>query len=432
MMRILVLGGYGMIGSAVVLRLLEAGHAVVALGRATTTARRRLPEVTWIERDIAGLGEAAAWRPILAGCDAVVNCAGALQDGPRDDVRAVQATAMRALFAACAEAGPRRVIQVSAAGASSEAATLFMRTKAEADAALAGFDLDWTILRPGLVLAPNAYGGTALVRALASLPLVLPLPKGTGPIQTVHVDEVAEAVRLAVEGRVPARARYDLVEEHAHALGEVVSAFRGWLGHAPAPTVPVPWRLVRLVGAVSDGLGHLGWRSPLRSTALTQMTTGVTGDPGPWLRASGRVPTSLRASLRRMPATVQERWFGRLWLLKPVLVVGLSLFWIASGLIGLARFEAAASVLTSRGVEAGPAQVAVAAGILLDLALGTTILVRRTMPLAALAMVGATLAYLAAGSVLAPDLWADPMGPFVKTLPAALLALVAAAMAAER
>ncbi|WP_245447080.1 DoxX-like family protein [Methylobacterium sp. 17Sr1-1] len=57
---------------------------------------------------------------------------------------------------------------------------------------------------------------------------------------------------------------------------------------------------------------------------------------------------------------------------------------------------------------------------------------RRLMPLAALAMIGGTLAYLAAGTVLAPDLWADPLGPYVKTLPAALLALVALALAAER
>jgi len=59
-------------------------------------------------------------------------------------------------------------------------------------------------------------------------------------------------------------------------------------------------------------------------------------------------------------------------------------------------------------------------------------LVRRTMLLAALGMVATTFAYLAAGTVLTPDLWGDPLGSFVKTLPAALLALVAAALAAER
>lgn len=431
-MRVLVLGGYGLIGSAVLNRLIEAGHTVVALGRSTAEPRRRFPEVAWIEQDLVTLHEAQAWRPILVGCDAIVNCAGALQDSPRDDVRAVQAVSMQALFVACADAGIRTIVQISAAGASPNAATIFMRSKAEADAALTGLDLDWTIFRPGLVLAPIAYGGTALLRALASVPLVLPLLGTAGPIQTIHVDDVAAAVLLAVEGRVPARTSYDLVEAETHSLAEVVRAFRSWLGYTPASVLVVPQPLVRLVVAASDAVSRLGWRSPLRTTALVEIAAGVTGDPEPWLRASGLVPQGLKVSLRRMPSTVQERWFGRLWLLKPILIGGLSLFWLVSGLIGFTKFGAAETVLTSRGVETWTAQVAVAAGILLDLSLGTAMLVRRTMRPAALSMVGATMTYLAAGTVLAPDLWVDPLGPFVKTLPAALLALVAASLAAER
>ena len=38
----------------------------------------------------------------------------------------------------------------------------------------------------------------------------------------------------------------------------------------------------------------------------------------------------------------------------------------------------------------------------------------------------------AAGTLLAPDLWADPLGPLVKTMPALILALVAIAMAEDR
>ncbi|PIK72528.1 hypothetical protein CS379_13475, partial [Methylobacterium frigidaeris] len=175
-----------------------------------------------------------------------------------------------------------------------------------------------------------------------------------------------------------------------------------------------------------------GWRSPLRSTALVQVTEGVIGDPGPWQRAGGPELSGLRASLRRLPSTVQERWFGRLWLVKPAVIGGLALFWLVSGLVGLVRFDAAAAVLTERGVGPGAADAAVAAGIVLDLVLGAAMLVRRLMPLAALAMIGGTLAYLVAGTWLAPDLWADPLGTYVKMLPAALLALVALALAAER
>ena len=55
---------------------------------------------------------------MLQGIDAVVNCVGVLQDGARDDVRRVQVEATTALFAACERGGVRRVIHISAIGAS--------------------------------------------------------------------------------------------------------------------------------------------------------------------------------------------------------------------------------------------------------------------------------------------------------------------------
>ena len=41
-----------------------------------------------------------------------------------------------------------------------------------------------------------------------------------------------------------------------------------------------------------------------------------------------------------------------------------------------------------------------------------------------LGMVAVSLGYLLAGSLWTPDLWADPLGPFVKVMPAAILAAV--------
>lgn len=137
-LRVLVLGAYGLIGGAVAHRLAAAGHEVTGIGRRVGAAGRARPHMVWVSRDIAGCTHPADWVPLIVGMDVVVNCAGALQDGPRDDVRAVQETAMLALWQACAAAGTRRVVQVSAAGATADAPTLFMRSKAAADAALAG------------------------------------------------------------------------------------------------------------------------------------------------------------------------------------------------------------------------------------------------------------------------------------------------------
>lgn len=431
-MKVLVLGGYGLIGSAVVEKLLGDGHEVVGLGRDPDQARIADPCLRWIAADMAGLAAPQDWIPLLAGIEAVVNAAGALQDGARDDLDAIHRKCIVALAAACEEAGVRRFVQISAVGAAPGAVDPFFRTKGEGDRAVRESSLDWTIFRPGLVVAPAAYGGTALLRALAAVPGFVPAVMADRVVQTVSVRDVACAVSQALAGSLPSRLAIDLVEQEGHSLGGLLLAFRAWLGLPPARIVAVPALLGAITGAVADMLGRLGWRSPLRSAALVALSRGVSGDPRPWAEIAGRPLSPLAATLAAMPATVQERWFARLWLLKPVILACLSLFWLASGAIGLARLGMAADVLASRGVNESLARMAVAAGGVADLAVGVAVLVRPLARWALWAMIGITLCYIFGASVLTPDLWLDPLGPLVKTLPGLCLALVGLAVLDER
>lgn len=433
-MKILVLGAYGFIGSAVLTRLAAAGHEVVGLGRDVAAAERRFPGIHFVAADLSRLTSAAAWQPILDSLapEAIVNAAGALQDGARDSVWRVQAGAMRALYEAAAARGIAKFVQISAARAARDADTAFMRSKGEADAALAATGFEWIILRPGLVLGAQAYGGTALLRAIAALPVVQPIVHADRPIQTVSVDDVAAAVEDALTGKIPVRATYDLVENDGQPLGDVVRRLRAWLGLPPARLLHVPDWAVGLASRLADALGWLGWRSPFRGTALTELAAGITGDPKPWTAATGRPFASLKETLARNPSTVQERWFAQTFLLKPLVIATLSLFWLATGLVALADVDAAAAVLTERGIGAGLATASVIGGAILDLLLGLLVLARRTMPTAARGMLLLTLVYLVGATILAPDLWADPLGPLVKAIPAFVLALVALALAHDR
>jgi len=430
-MVVLVLGGYGLIGSAILCRLADAGHEVIGLGKNSAVAARRFPDARWIDADIAALRRPSDWHSLLRGIDAVVNAAGALQDGVRDNVAALQSHAMRALFQACIELGIRRVVQISATGATPAASTSFMRSKAEADAALAALDLDWVILRPGLVLSRDAYGATGLLRALASFPFVLPVLNGKQAVRTVAVEDVAEAALLSVEGRIPAQRRYDLVEAAPHRLRDLVASLRAWLGFAPVPAIEVPSPFGWLVAGVADLLGWLGWRSPIRSTSLRELAGGIDGDPALW-NSVGAPVRDLDATLRAMPATLQERWFARLWLLKPLLCATVACFWIASGAVGLWRRDAAASLLTGRGMDLSLAEAAATGGALLDMLLGLALLVRRTHVTAAVGMLLLSFLYLVGGSLLAPDLWLDPLGPYLKIVPSMGLLLVVLALSPER
>lgn len=431
-MAVLVLGGYGLIGRSIVRRLRDAGREVIGLGRDVRVARRRFPEVTWREADLSRLTTPAAWAPLLDGVEAVVNAAGVLQASPRDDLVALHATAISALVKAAPDAGVTRIVQVSAVGARADAATEFMRTKAAGDAAIRAAAIDWVILRPGLVIAPVAYGGTAMLRGLAAFPGVTPLVMAASRVRTVCVDDVAEAVVAALNRRIPSGACVDLVGHQARDFAATVALFRAWLGLSPASALHLPTALGAVIGRLADGLGLLGWRPPMRTTALAVMAEGVDGDPGPAREALGRDLTSLAQVLAAMPASAADLWFARLWLLKPLVLGALSLFWIASGLIGVLQAQAAETVLTGRGVAPAFAAGAVWIGSALDLGLGLALAVRRSARAALIGMCGLTGAYVAGSALLAPGLWLDPMGPMLKTVPILILCLVGLAILEDR
>ena len=288
------------------------------------------------------------------------------------------------------------------------------------------------ILKPGLVISRNAQGGTTLIRMLAGAPLIAPVLLGDAKIQCVAASDVARAVLMAVDGRLPRRADYELVEEEAHRLEDVIGAFRYWLGFsAPVARLRLPRWTAMLVGAIADGAGLFGWRSPLRHTALSVLKEGVEGDPASWRRATGERLKSLDEALAAMPATAQERLFARIELLAPILIVALGLFWIVSGVIGVASEGAAAAHLSAITGD-GVARALARAGGALDFLIGAMVLIRPLARAGAVASFLAAAFYLIAASVIEPSLWLDPLGPLVKIIPCLALSGAVAALLEAR
>ncbi|MBK4214412.1 SDR family oxidoreductase [Paracoccus caeni] len=431
MRKIVVLGGYGLIGSACMKALSKAGFEVTGIGRSMPSAIASDAGARWLIRDIPSIS-VAEWQELLSGVDVVVNASGALQDGARDDLTAIHVTAIARLVDA-ASGSDLRIVQISAAGASENASTRFLQTKAKGDAIIASNARNWVILRPALVLSQDAYGGTALLRAAAALPAVQPqlLPKTR--IQTVYVGDIARAAVAAARDEVPSGTIADLAESEAHSFPDLLASVRKWQGYPPARfRVPVPDLLLRTVARCADLLGHLGWRSPLRSTALQVLRDGVRGDPGAWDLAGGPPCHSLDETLSRLPSSRQERAFARAYLALPLAIGTLSLFWLLSGLITLLDPLRAMALLYDRGIVSWLVAATVIGGAVADVVLGLAILWRPWAKRAALGMIGLSAAYLAGSVLTAPDMWADPLGPMVKVFPGMALAAVVWLLMEER
>lgn len=432
-MRILLIGAYGFIGSAIARRLVAKGHEVRAFGRDIGFGARSAPALEWVQGDLNHMTHAKDWGEMLDGIDAVVNASGALQSGGGERLGDIQLRSIVALIDACETAGVARFVQISAPGAMPRDDTAFLATKGKADARLMASRLRWAILRPTLVIGRDAYGGTLLIRSLAAQPWLLFLVHGEARMQTVALADVARAVTRCLRRNAPAGIDAVLSERVEHSLKEVVLAHRRWLGlPAPRKVVALPAWLARPVSLIADALGAFGWRSPLRSTTMAMVGRGVTADPASGETLLERPYSSLDETLAAFPSGLQDRWQARLVLLLPLILGSLALLWLSSGIIGLARMDAVTAQLAGTSLSPRIAWLLGVGGGVIDIALGFAILFRRWARSAALGMVAVTLAYLLAGSVLRPDLWLDPLAPLMKAVPALVLALVAAALLDKR
>jgi uncharacterized protein YbjT (DUF2867 family) len=430
-LRVLVTGATGLIGSAVLGRLRAEGHEAVAVVRSSGPAADRLAAKRLVSIDIVRATRVEDWLPHLAKIDAVVNCAGVLQDSVRDSTAGVHAKGVSALFEACERAGVRRVVHLSAIGVDRGSLTDFSRSKLAGDEALMARDLDWVILRPSVVVGRPAYGGSALFRGLATLP-ILPLAEETGPLQIVQLDDLIRSITFFLSPEAPARQVLEVAGPERLSFGAVVAAYRRWLGWPVAGRMTLPRWMSRAMYRLGDLAGWLGWRPPLRSTARREIVRGAIGDPSAWTALTGIKPRPLGAALAAEPASVQERWFAQLYLLKPVVFGVLALFWIMTGLISLGPGWESGIRLMEEGGAGRLSGPSVVAGAIADILIGVGIALRRTARTALYAALALAIFYVIAGTAILPRLWAEPLGPMMKIWPILALNLVALAILEER
>ena len=429
-MRILIVGANGLVGSAAAARLAAAGHQILAAGR--RSSEPGLLNAQWIQTDVARATDPQEWIPLLRGVDAVLNCAGTLQDGPSDSTAGVHTAGVSALVDACEVTGVRRFVHLSAIGVDRETPTAFSQSKLAGDNRLMTSALDWVVLRPSVIIGGPAYGGSALIRGLSSLS-ILPVMPSTAPLQVVHLSDVLDAISFFLQSAAPAKLAVELVGPQRLSFEDVVALFRKWMRWPEARRLHVPGWVASFVYRLGDAVSLLGWRPPIRTTAAREMVRGATGDPSEFKRVLGKEPRDVRAELAAQPASVQDRWFARLYLLKPLIFGVFASFWIATGIISLGPgWRRGIELVMEGGISETVAKLAVISGGFADIVIGIMIAFRRTARLGLYAAFGISMAYAIIGTILVPWMWFDPLGPMLKIGPIMVFNLAALAILDDR
>ncbi len=435
--NVFVLGAAGLIGRSIAENLRLRHFNVTGIARRYPPSQKATSfdlEMPLLSLEVAALVRLLQEREI----DVVVNCIGVLQDGPGIDTHAVHCDFVQRLLVAIEQSGrATRLVHISIPKTDDEDATRFSQTKREAEKLIASSHVTYAILRPGFVIAPAAYGGSAMLRALAALPFDLPATELATPFQPVAIEDIVATIAWLAERNVSdplsRNITWDLMQLQSVNLGQVIDQFRHALGTTNSSRITMPAFVLDLGAKLGDLSNLLGWTPPIRSAAIVELRRGVSGDPAIWSTITGIKPIDVSRAVAQYSATIQNKWFGRLFLVKALTIVSLAVFWIASGFIALVpSYAAAAAILTSHHFPptlVGPLTVGTS---LMDMTIGVLIAIRRTSAVGLVAGIVASLGYMIGSAIFTPDLWLEPLGALVKTGPAIVLMLIALCMADNR
>ena len=248
-MRVLITGGTGFIGSQVARAASARGHDVTLLGRRQVSSE--LPLITHDLVQAAGLGDR------LKGFDVVVHCAAAMS-GTADEQRAATVQGTQTLVNAMRAARVRRMILVSsfavydyetlATGAVlTEESPIdrlggargpYVAAKCEQEEIVrADRDIEWTIIRPGLVFGP---GRTWFYQLGMQLPGIWVMLAGDGQLPLTHVENCAEAIVAAVDTPAALQAVINVVDDKLPTRADYVNWLASHQSRVPR-VVDIPW-----------------------------------------------------------------------------------------------------------------------------------------------------------------------------------------------
>jgi uncharacterized protein YbjT (DUF2867 family) len=260
---LLLTGATGLVGSALLRRLVAEGQPVRCLVR---DPRRLGAQRVRVQIALGDLTDPPSFRNAMRGVDTVVHLAASTRDQPRGSIEELAAIATWRMVEAARRAGVKRFVFFSALGASTHHRSRLFRAKALAEQAVRESDMHTTVIAPSLVYAPGDRWLT-LIERLSLLP-VLPISgRGRAVCQPIWAEDVAGCVVAALRedsatGNDSAHDRYELVGPQTMTYSEVMAAvLRSFDRERPLLRVPTPIasRTLRLLERVAGTSAPITW-----------------------------------------------------------------------------------------------------------------------------------------------------------------------------
>jgi len=255
--QICILGGTGFVGRSLANRLTQSGYGLRILTRNRERNKDNLillPAVELVEADVH---DAEQLHRQFAGCDAVINLVGILNERGRhgSGFRQVHVELTGKIIEACAANNIRRLLHMSALNADADRGpSHYLKSKGAAeDLAHAAIRLGIkvTSFRPSVIFGREDSFFNRFARLLQITPLCFPLACAGSRFAPVYVGDVAETFAQALSDPDCYGRRYNLCGPKVYTLQELVNYTATCIG-VKRYIIPLNNLLSRIQGAVFD------------------------------------------------------------------------------------------------------------------------------------------------------------------------------------
>jgi NADH dehydrogenase len=257
-LKVLVTGGTGFVGTHLVNALLRRGHAVAVLARHPDDARNRY------NRPVERIRGDVLYPPSLvsafAGRDAVIHLVGIIHEKGGLTFDLAHREGAENVVAAAREANVRRLLHMSAMGASDDSPSEYGRSKAAGERAVAESGLDWTVFRPSIVFGPGDGFVSLLAPIVRHNPLFIPvIGSGETKFQPVSVYDVARLFGDALDNPETVGRAFEVGGPDVLTLNEIYREIATVLGKRNKPLVHLPLWWGRILAGFFESLARRGW-----------------------------------------------------------------------------------------------------------------------------------------------------------------------------
>ena len=294
---ILVAGGTGFLGGAIVRELARRGKKVAVLTRDASRARRRFPGLD-IEYRTGDVRDADSLRSAIQGAEVVISSV-QFPSFPMENrqrgytFEEVDAAGTERLVQTAKEAGVKRFIYLSGAGAAPDARYHWFRAKWRAETAVRESSIPYVIFRPSWVFGPEDVALNRFLGMARFLPFVPIIGSGGKQrLQPVFIDDVARAVAEAVESPAADNQVLEIGGPEVLSMNEIVRTALAVAGRSRL-LISFPKGLMKLLSTFLQMLPG----PPLTPDAIDFITMDALADPAEVQRKLGITVTPLREAL---------------------------------------------------------------------------------------------------------------------------------------